>query len=218
MEVDQTMHSFLKRVLPAALVFLVALSSTASAKWVTKEVQWRISNQGSPFNASAIYVRDTLRTAIGPVDTTASFTLDDACPPPRGMGAPAGVAIGGPSSFNAFGDTTTVAWLLLQADSSAAPTAGLTSVTALIDGRVAGLGPATTLARGWVKADSALVNGAAGGTMILADESVSIPIRSISPYGNIFRWGALRARITGAGTSLSAARVFLRYWSCGDEH
>jgi hypothetical protein len=195
-----------------ATAFLI--TPAEAGKWVTKEIKWQISNQGAPTNAGAIYIRDTLYTALGPVDTTANFSLDDADPIPRGVVAP-GISEQGAVTASGFAyqsDTTVVAYVVLQSDSSAAPTSGLTSATMLVDGRVGGFGPATTLARGWVKADSTFVNGAAGGTMITGDESIAFPIRSISPYGNIRRWGTLRARISAAGTALSAVRVFLRYW------
>lgn len=207
------MRNLLKRVLPGALLCLAVIPAVSQAGWVTKEINWQVSSQGSPYNAGAIYVRDTMYTAIGPVDTTGDFSLDDAAPPPRGFGAPAGVLASGSSAAAvAFNDTTTIAWITIQSDSSAAPTSGLTSATMFLDGRVGAFGPAITLARGWVKADSALVNGAAGGTLITGNESFAFPIRSISPYGQVLRWSNLRARISAAGTALSAARVFVRYW------
>ena len=208
----------MKRFVVLFLLLSVSFATQAHARWITKEIKWTISNVGAPFDPTGIYVRDTIRTAIGPVDTTGAFSLDLASPPPRGMATPAGQAIGGINGDAVAGsDTTTVAWIVLQADSSAAPTAGLTSATMILDGRVGGYGPSVNLARGWVKADSALVSGAAGKTLILGDESVGFPIRSVSPYGNVLRWGEFRARISGAGTALSAARVFLRYWlgDCG---
>lgn len=194
-----------------AVAFLIPALRPAHAEWVTEEVKWRISYQGAPFNAAAIYVHDTTRTSIGPVDTTASFTLDHAVVPPRGVGA---LGIAQPLAIGAP-DSCVVAWLVIQSDSTAAPTApALTSITCLFDGRLSGLGPTTALSAGWVKADSCLANGAAGGGMILGDQTVAFPIRTISPYGNIFRFGELRGRITGVGgaVGIAAARVFLRYW------
>lgn len=197
-------------VFPLLAVLALFTPLAAHAEWVTKEVRWRISSQGSPFDPSAIYIRDTLRTSIGPVDTTASFTLNEATVPLRGVSL---YGLAQPLS-TAAQDTCVVAWLVVQSDSTAAPTApALTSITALIDGRLGGFGPVLTLGAGWVKADSALANGAAGGGMILADQTVAFPIRAVSPYGNIFRFGELRARITGVGgaVGIAAARVFLRY-------
>jgi hypothetical protein len=105
-----------------------------------------------------------------------------------------------------------VAWIIIQADSSVATTATATNVTMLIDGRVGGLGAAATLGEGWVKADSSFINGAAGGTMATGHDSYGIPIKTISPYGNVQRWPELRARITTATGSIPAGRVFLRYF------
>lgn len=198
-------------LLAALAVSLFATVPAHAQKWVTKEIGWQISSQGSPTNSGAIYVRDTAYTAIGPVDTTAEFSLDLA-DVPRGVGAPAATVIGGVSGAVAANDTTTLAYVVIQSDSSAAPTAGLTGVTMFVDGKVIAGGPNLTVARGWVKADSVLVNGAAGKTMILADETVGLPIQTISPYGNIRRFAMLRARISGTGTALSACRVFVRYF------
>jgi hypothetical protein len=70
------------------------------------------------------------------------------------------------------------------------------------------------LSSGWVKQDSALVNGAAGGTLIIGSESIGVPIRTITPYGNVFRWGELRARVTAVTGILSGGvRAFFRYWT-----
>ena len=200
-----------------AALLIAALTAAAIAvpahagRWVTDEIKWQISYQGKPNDAAAIYVHDTTVTSIGPVDTTMGFSLDFATVPPRGVstyGLAQPLAIGAP-------DTCAIGWIVIQSDSTAAPTApALTSITCLIDGRLGALGPKTVLSSGWVKADSSLANGAAGGGMILADQTVAFPIRAISPYGNIFRFGELRARITGVGgaVGIAAARVFVRYW------
>ena len=71
-----------------AVASLLTIPLAAHAEWVQKEVRWRISSQGAPWDQSAIYVRDTLRTSIGPVDTTASFSINEAQPVPRGLLAP----------------------------------------------------------------------------------------------------------------------------------
>jgi hypothetical protein len=109
-------------------------------------------------------------------------------------------------------DTAVVAWILLQADSTVATTATATNVTMYVDGRVGGLGAAVTLGEGWVKADSTFINGAAAGTMATGNDSYGIPIRTISPYGNVLRWPALRARLSTATGSIPAARVYVRYF------
>ena len=201
----------------AVLAFLAVLGLliplTAHAEWVTKEIQWRQSGIGPLGTSTSIWVRDTLKTAVG-VDTTASFSLDNSTVPPRGAAGPNRLGASGVvSQFapNAI-DTTVVAWLIIQSDSSAATTATATNVTAIIDGRIGGFGAVATLGEGWVKADSVFINGAAGGTMATGDDSYGLPIFSISPYGSPLRWPELRARITVATGSIPAARVFLRYY------
>jgi hypothetical protein len=181
--------------------------------WQTKEIKWQLSNVGTPTNATGIYVRDTLFNvlATGQTDTTATFSLDDADPIPRGVVAPG--VINGSLAGATQSDTTVIAYLVMQPDTNAAVTSTLTGVTAIFDGRAVGTGAVTTLARGWVKADSAFVNGAAGATLITGDESVALPIRTISPYGNIRRWQNLRARITcTAGLLSGSVRVYFRYY------
>jgi hypothetical protein len=204
------------RALCWALLCLV-VPAMAHAGWETKEIKWRISSVGSPTNPTAIYVRDTTVTSIGPVDTTASFSLDDAGVMPRGLLAPGIVGLAALWAHQSTqNDTTIIGYIVLCPDSSAVPTPAFTGVTALIDGRLGGFGASGTVVNsiGWVKADSALANGAAGGGMILGDHTITFPIRTMSPYGGIFRFAELRARITGVGgaTGLAAARVFLRYY------
>lgn len=206
----------MKRAVLAVLAVLgMVIPLTAHAEWVTKEIQWRQSGIGPLGTSTSIWVRDTIKTAVG-VDTTSSFTLDDATVPLRGSGGIGGglSATGGLNSS----DTCVVAWIIIQTDSSVATTATATNLTAIIDGRVGGLGglpssgtPAT-LGEGWVKADSAFINGAAGGHFETGNDSYGFPIKTISPYGNVQRWPELRARITVATGSIPAARVFLRYY------
>lgn len=207
----------------AVLVGMVLFApSLAHAGWHTKEIKWRISNVGGN-NGTSIFIRDTTYTLLGVdqggvADTSADFSLDDADPIPRSVAAPPGLtgnfSAGGTTGWaGAPNDTMTIGYLILTADSLAAPAATITSMTCLIDGRVGPYGTTVTRARGWVKADSALVSGAAGGTLILGNESIAVPIRSITPYGNVWRWPWLRARITASTGFLSSCRVFLRYWS-----
>jgi hypothetical protein len=202
-------------VLLALLVSL--LPAVVHARWVTDEIKWQISSVGRPNDATAVYIRDTTVTSIGPVDTTMGFSLDEATVPPRGVIAPGITGLAGANIVSGLApnDTTSVGWIIITSDSSAAPTTpALTSITCMIDGRVGAYGLKQNLGSGWVKADSSLANGAVGGGMILGDQTVAFPIRTISPYGNIFRFSELRARITGVGgaTGIAAARVFLRYW------
>ena len=205
-------------VVPFLAVFALLTPLVAQAEWVTKEIKWRISGIGPTGTSTTIWVRDTTYQAVGGTaggDTTATFSLDDATVPPRGATLPVN-ATGQIAELDPrplVSDTCTVAWLLIQADSSAATTATATSVTVLFDGKVGGIGgSAATLGEGWVKADSAFINGAAGGTMTTGDDAYGIPIRSASPYGNVLRWGELRARVSPATGSIPAARVFLRYY------
>lgn len=206
------------RIILPALLALACIASTASAGWLMREVRWQNTYVGG-ITGTGIVVRDTAYTVLNgaaALDTTNSFTMDDADIPPRGSVSP-GVTSAGTSSVS---DTTVLGFLVFTADTSAVPTATLSSLTVLIDGRVGGFGPNSTVARGWVKADSALVNGAAGGTLTVGDESVAVPIRTISPYGNVRRWPQLRARTTLATGILSSCRVFVRYWKndAANEH
>jgi len=202
-----------------AFVLIAALSVPvfSQADWVQKEIQWKLS--GVTGDGASIYVRDTLKAVLGggttTLDTTGWFSLKDAQPLPRGTVAQGLTEVNGiPTAMYAYqSDTTVTAWLVFQADSTAAPTATLTSITVLLDGRVGGYGPATALSRGWVKIDSTVVDGGANrGNLTLADESVAIPIRTIGVYGNVFRWSQLRARTTAATGILSGCRAFIRYW------
>lgn len=202
-------------VVPFLAVFALLVPMLAHAEWMTKEVKWRISGVGPTGVSTAIWVRDTTYQAVN-TDTTSTFSLDDATVPPRGVVLSGGVALGASGTTGSYppnsADTTTVAWLIIQSDSSAATTATATNVTVLVDGRVGAFGPVATLGEGWVKADSIFINGAAGGTMATGDDSYGIPIHSVSPYGSVLRWPDLRARITTATGSIPAARVFLRYY------
>jgi len=190
----------------------------AQAEWVQKEIRWTVS--GVTGDGSSIYVRDTTRVVLGggttTLDTTGWFSIASAMPLPRGIVAPglngiSGNQSGGVAAYQS--DTTVIGYLVFQADSTAAPTASLTSISLLIDGRVGGLGPNTTLARGWVKSDSIVISSASGLNMTGAtDESIAIPIRTIGVYGSIFKWNQLRARTIAATGILSAARAYIRYW------
>lgn len=209
----------MKRILTSALLALATLFLPLTAHaghWVTDPHTWRISYQGGCATCTNIIVRDTLANLIaaGRVDTVSDFSLNRARPIPRGAVAPG--TLGSINTTNGSGsDTTVVGYIVFQCDSASAPTTPtLSSMTVLIDGRMGGFGSNTTLARGWVKADSALINGAAGGTLIAGDETIAVPIRTISPYGNVMRWQDLRARITAAtGVMSGAVRVFIRYWT-----
>lgn len=217
-------------ILMFATLLTVAFSLSApryadSGEWRTKEIKWMISSVGSPFSGTAIYVRDTTYNvlAVGQADTMGWFTLDDADVPPRGHVAP-GISQQGAvtaSPYSAQNDTTVIGYIVLQPDTSAAVTSTATSITVMIDGRGVGTGSVATLARGWVKADSVLLaGGAAGAGVITGDESWAFPIRTISPYGNIRRWGQLRARVSAVvgGVFSGQIRAYLRYYDAeGDK-
>jgi len=191
------------------LLFGIILSATApapaSAEWHTTPLKWLETY----ISGTSVVMRDTVSDVIaaGQADTVWSFSIAPLDITNRGVGLPAG-------QTSVIGDTTVVAWLVFQADSNAAITPTLSSLTVLFDGRINPVkSVATNPNSGWVKADSALVNGAAGGTLIVGNECVAVPIRSVTPYGSIFRFQSLRARITAATGVLTAARVYLRYWT-----
>lgn len=206
----------MKRSLLALFAVLALLIPAAvNAAWVTDPLSWRETYVGGS-NGTSIVVRDTLYdvVAAGQADTSWTFSLDRAMVPFRGMAPPGVNTVGSTNISNGNqSDTTTVAWLVFACDSSVAVTPTLTSLTVLFDGR---MGPVRALTAatdaGWVKADSALVNGAAGGTLILANETVAVPIRTISPYGSVLRYDTLRARVTSATGVLTSCRLYLRYW------
>lgn len=194
----------------AALALTALLAFPVHAEWVQKEVQWQLSQQGGPSGTTAIWVRDTAQAILSgdTRDTTGWFSIDEAVPPPRGSQS-VGAQVTAPGN-----DTTTVAWLVFATDTAVVGTATLTSMTWIIDGRPTRPNATeVTLSRGWVKADSVLVNGASAEGLILGNESVAVPIRTISPYGNVQRWAYLRGRQTAATGILSGGvRVYIRYW------
>lgn len=207
------------------LTALLAVPHDSHAGWVTKEIGWQISSVGSPTSPTGIFVRDTLYTVVQGVaselDTTNAFSLKDARPIPRGVVNIAALGTGSgatPALGGSGNDTTIVAWIVIQADSSAAGTATLSAITCLIDGKAVPQSKNTTsLGLGWVKADSALVNTAASPhhtPIIVGNESVAIPIRTYSPYGSVLRWAQFRARFTAVTGILSGSvRAFVHYWS-----
>lgn len=203
-----------------ALVGLMVFGM-AEARWVQKEVKWQISYQGGSATGTNIIVHDTAYAVFGggttTLDTTMGFSLDDADVPPRGqvsigLNEQVAASAGGAAWQN---DTTLVGYLVFTSDSSAAAAATMTALTMFIDGRVGGYGPspAVSLSQGWVKQDSIAISSATGLNMTGAtDQSIAFPLRTIGTYGNIRKWGELRAREVSATGTLSACRVFLRYW------
>jgi hypothetical protein len=146
-------------------------------------------------------------------DTTSDFQINDATVPLRGLAQSGGIATNASgTAMSGTGDTTTVAWLLIQCDSSTVTTATATAVTAIFEGRVGGFTYNATLGEGWKKADSTFINGAAGGTMVTGDDFYALPIHTYSAYGSVLRFEEMRARISPATGSIPAARVWLRYY------
>ncbi len=205
-----------------AMLCTLLIPVVAQAEWVQKEIKWNIS--GVTGDGASIFVRDTAKVVFGggttTRDTTGWFSLKYAQPIPRGLGSAqaypsATEEMGSPTAWGAAyqSDTTIAAYIVIQADSTAAPTATVTSVTIEVDGRVGAYGPSTTLTRGWVKQDSLVIDGGTNrGNLTLADESVVIPLRTVGVYGPIWKWDQLRVHETAATGVLSAARAFVRYW------
>ncbi len=197
------------------LAAIFCLPDAASAKWVQEEIKWQISSVGTPTDPTGIYVRDTLYNvlAAGQTDTTNEFSLNKATAMPRGVTGPGtGVNLIGATGS----DTTVIGWIIACPDSNVAGTSTLSSLTMFVDGKAGGFGATTALSMGWVKQDSALVSsaGANGLTLhIVGNETVTIPIRTVSPYGFTQRYDQLRARlVTNTGLISGRIRVFIRYW------
>jgi hypothetical protein len=210
--------TFASLCLVAICLNTLAPLEAVAGGWVTKEVKWQLSNVGAPYNPTGIYVRDTTHTvlAISQTDTTATFSLDNADPITRGaVGHLIPEVNGIPTAMYAYNsDTTIIGYLVMQVDTTAAPTTVFGTLTALIDGKVGGFGSTATLARGWVKADSIVLTTATGAQLITGDETVVVPLQTIGKYSNIREFGALRARISMTGTAalMSAVRVWVRYY------
>jgi len=187
----------------------------AQAEWVQKELRWTLS--GVTGDGSGIYIRDTTKVVLGggttTLDTTGWFSLASAMPLQRGALSPGVSSI--INNGSAGNDSTIIGYLVFQADSAATPTTSLTTMTMLIDGRAGGFGTAVTLARGWVKVDSIVVNGSAGNASL---ETIVCPLRTITAItgqntiNNLAAYAQLRARIISATGILSSARAFIRYW------
>lgn len=205
------LRSFFALCLMAALCIPVF----SQAEWVQKEIQWKLS--GVTGDGASIFVRDTIKAMLGggttTLDTTGVFTLKQAQPLQRGaqsQGIVNGSLVGATAN-----DTTIIGYLIFQADSTAAPTASLTTMTIIVEGRAGGFGPITTMARGWVKADSIVVNGTAGNASM---ETIVAPLRTIAAVtgqntiNNLAAFEQLRARLISATGVLSSARAFVRYW------
>jgi hypothetical protein len=90
----------------------------------------------------------------------------------------------------------------------------LSAITARLEGKVVPQSRTrTNLGYGWVKQDTIVVNGASTTPLIVGNEAVAIPIRTISSYGNVMRWDTLRMYFTAATGILSGSvRCWVRYW------
>jgi hypothetical protein len=198
------------------LFALAALASVAvpaqAGKWVTKEIKWRLSNQGGPSGATAIWVRDTTHAVFGgaALDTSASFSLDDALLPPFPLASPHALGLLATASQKKGPDSLGVAYVVIQQDSAATGTitAG-NGVTMRLDGRVRVTGPAVNNSRGWIVADSLV----AASTNLAADPIVFAVVSSSSPYGPLARFAELRLRTVTDAELLPAARIYLRYYT-----
>jgi hypothetical protein len=209
------MNRLTRKFFAVLMLATLCIPALAQAEWVQKEIRWTIS--GVTGDGANIYVRDTTRVVFGggstTSDTTGWFSLAQATTQ-RGAQDPR--IVNGSLNGAAQNDTTIIGYLVFQADSSAVPTASLTTTTLIIEGRAGGFGgPATTLARGWVKVDSIVVNGAAGNASM---ETIVAPLRTITAItgqntiNNIQAFAQLRARTLTATGVLSACRAFVRYW------
>lgn len=208
---NRTVRSFFAFVTLLAL----AIPIVVRAEWVQKEIGYQLSSVRD--DNGSIWVRDTLKAMLGggttTLDTLGDFSLKWAQPLPRGAQAPG--IVNGSVNGAAMNDTTIIGYLVFQADSSAAPTATLSTMTLIVEGRVGGLGPATSLARGWVKCDSIVVNGSAGNAAL---ETIVAPLRTIATItgqntlNNLAAYDNLRVRVLSATGVLSSARAFVRYW------
>lgn len=195
------------------MIATMLLPQLSFAGWVTKEVGWHISYVGG-IDGTSIVQRDTSKTVLNGanvLDTTATFTLNDADQLPRGLVAPGvtevmgnpGVTIGAYQS-----DTTIAGWLLIQCDSSAVPSVTNGNIGIYLEGKVGGYGPVTVNSTGWTRVDSLVVSHASA-----TDYSDAIPIRTRGLYHSPLAFPQLRARTFSGTTALmSSVRVFLRYW------
>lgn len=209
------MNRRIRSLFAGVMLCALAIPMVAQAEWVQKEIQWKLS--GVTADGSSIYVRDTLKAMLGggttTLDTTGIFSLNDGQPLPRGVQS-SGV-VNGSLAGAAFNDTTIAGWLVFQADTTATPTATLSTMTLIVEGRAAGFGPTAVLSSGWVKMDSVVVNVSTGNVSM---QTLLMQLRTIGPItgqnaaNNIFAFAQLRARVLTATGVLSSARAFVRYW------
>ena len=208
----------MKRFATLFALFAVLVPLTAHAgHWVQQTVSWRISNQGGPNGATAIWVRDSLYAPVplkvgGNPDTTAGFNLNNASVWRRHDGAATTV------------DSVYFAYVVLQQDSTTSTTNTLSSLSYEIDGRAGGIGSPADLAN-WVQIDSTSVSLIPSSVY---NRVVALPIRALSGLGglgsngpeNALAWGyrinafdTLRMRITAlTGVFTGGIRAFIRYW------
>lgn len=208
------MNRHTRPTLAMLMLLVLTLPLVAQAEWVQKEIGYQLS--GVTADGSAIYVRDTLKAMLGggttTLDTLGDFTLTEAQPLPRGSLGP---GVSNTINNSSVNDTTIIGYLVFQADSSGTPTTSLSTMTLIVEGRAGGLGTTTTLARGWVKCDSIVVNGSAGNVSM---ETIVAPLRTIATItgqntlNNVAAFAQLRVRVLTATGVLSSARAFLRYW------
>lgn len=206
--------------------FLFMSGSASAGHWVQKEIFWS-KGGGNPANGS-VSVHDTSFATVpfktsGGIDTTGKFTLKDA---DVWRSAHAGAAT--------TVDTVTIAYLVIQQDSTGATLPTVSSLTYKIDGRAGGFrGPATTdiAPTFWTQLDSTVCTFVANGaTSSTYNTILTLPIRAVYGLGGfgmgsngpetslnfnyrIMAFEDLRVRFTTqVGVISGSLRAFIRYW------
>jgi hypothetical protein len=213
------------------LFALFCLGSVArpayAGHWVTDEIAWRITYQGG-FGGTNVFEHDTLyapypiKTSLTN-DTSGVFHLNNAAMWRKHDGAATTV------------DTSIVAYLMIQQDSTGATASAVSSLTAEFDGRMGGYRNGVTNGvvnpGGWTQFDSTAVTYVANGsTSSMYNATLTIPIRAIDGLGGwkmgsvepqaginfgyrLFAFDELRVRLSAAAGVLSGSlRCFVRYY------
>lgn len=191
----------------------------AQVEWVTKEVKWAHTRQGSPTGAGDIYQRDTTFNVIAAsqTDTTHVFTLEHLSSNLLGRG---------PRATAAVGDTLILGYLVIAQDSAGATASTVSVAGVLIDGTIDNVSGVTAGNRGnWKQLDSLVIrqspyNPDDTGPLVIPIRAAYTTMDNYDPGGVIespkpkylaFGFDKFRARITGVTGVMTAARVFVRY-------